>query len=147
MPPPKNVRTASIGPRKVEKVPRSAPVPNFNSLKPAWRLAKLELCGPFGWHEMTGEKLQEVVKKLGAFEALTWGEILVTQKHRNHSILVEKLSPSARRRLSELKLDDLDELVSLRLSGPNRVFGIREQGILLLMWWDPDHGVCPSHLS
>ena len=38
----------------------------------------------------------------------------------------------------------LDDVVSLRLSGPERVFGYLDNGVLVLLWWDPLHQVCPS---
>lgn len=38
----------------------------------------------------------------------------------------------------------LDDVVSLRLSGPERVFGYLDNGVLVLLWWDPIHQVCPS---
>ena len=35
-------------------------------------------------------------------------------------------------------------LVLRRISGPGRVWGIREEHVLDLLWWDPRHEVCPS---
>ena len=35
------------------------------------------------------------------------------------------------------------ELVSLRLSGKQRIYGIQDRGVLLLLWWDPDHKIYP----
>ncbi len=69
---------------------------------------------------------------------------LVGAKHRNHTVLVSRLSPEAQKRLREIKQDDLDELTSLRLSGRERVWGIRESGIFHLLWWDPEHRVFPT---
>ena len=36
------------------------------------------------------------------------------------------------------------DMHSLRLSGQERVWGILDQGVLSVLWWDPDHAVCPS---
>jgi hypothetical protein len=41
-------------------------------------------------------------------------------------------------------LDEFEDLVSLRLSARERVWGILAEGVLELLWWDPDHKVCPS---
>jgi hypothetical protein len=60
---------------------------------------------------------------------------------------VDKLVPEARRRLIQLKLEDIDELLSLRLSGKQRVWGILSEGVAALLWWDPDHRICPSRLK
>jgi hypothetical protein len=99
---------------------------------------------PYGWHEIKKEKLVEVCKKLGELEASTWSEIFVTRKKQNHSVSVAQLSKEAKDRLKELKLDEHEELISLRLSGPERVWGYRYMGALTLLWWDPGHQVCPS---
>jgi hypothetical protein len=74
---------------------------------------------------------------------MTWGEILVGSKKQNHSIAVHKLSSAAQKRLAALKLL-LEEVVSLRLSGRERIFGCLENGVLTLLWWDPLHQVCES---
>ena len=55
-----------------------------------------------------------------------------------------KLCSHAQKRLVEMKLDDVDEVHSLRLSGVHRVWGILTENVLTLLWWDPNHEVCPS---
>ena len=113
-------------------------------MKPSWRLNRLECTDNFGgWHKLTQDKAHEIRRKLSNFESMTWHEILVQGKKNNHQVPVYKLVPQARKRLDELKLDDAEELVSLRLSGAERVFGILEAGALLLLWWDPDHAIYP----
>ncbi len=106
----------------------------------------MDMGGPFSWQELSPAKLLEIRGKLAELEANTWHEILVDAKHRNHTVLVYRLSPQAKNRLRKIKQDDLDELTSLRLSGRERVWGIRENGILHLLWWDPEHRVCPAAL-
>ncbi|MEM7583554.1 MAG: hypothetical protein AAF560_09265 [Acidobacteriota bacterium] len=90
-------------------------------------------------------KAIEVSAKLKNFEMMTWSEILVAGKKRNHSIPLEDLSKPARDRLVEIKLDDRDALISLRLSGLERIWGFLEDGTFYLVWWDPEHRVCPSY--
>lgn len=103
----------------------------------------MELVAPYGWHTLDGSTLLYIREKLAHFETMTWNEILIAAKKRNHSIAVADLSPEAQQRLEDLGLG-LDEVVSLRLSGPERVFGYLENGVLVLLWWDPEHQVCPS---
>ncbi len=103
----------------------------------------MELVDPFGWHGVDAETLLSIRQKLAHFETMTWNEILVTGKKRNHSIAVEDLCLQAQHRLEEVGLA-LDDVVSLRLSGPERVFGYLDNGVLVLLWWDPLHQVCPS---
>jgi hypothetical protein len=128
---------------EVRKVPRSIPPASYHHLRPSWRVASMELVDPFGWHTVDAETLLSIRQKLAHFETMTWSEILVTGKKRNHSIAVEDLCLQAQHRLEEVGLA-LDDVVSLRLSGPERVFGYLDNGVLVLLWWDPLHQVCPS---
>jgi hypothetical protein len=127
------------------KVPRVAAAENADDLNPSWRIGLLECQDDFGaWHRLDPGTLHEIRSKLRSFESMTWHEILVDGKNRHHSIQTKKLVPRARTRLAEVKLDDLDELVSLALTGTQRIFGIRDHGVLKLLWWDPEHKICPS---
>ena len=127
------------------KQPRTAGLAGPPSqVHPSWRSGLLQTAGPYGWHELDRKKLFEVHEKLRGFESQTWHEILIDGKQRNHYVEVTKLAPEARKRLQELRLDDIDELVSLRLSARERIWGILESGVLKLLWWDPQHRVCPS---
>lgn len=50
---------------------------------------------------------------------------------------ISDIAPFAQARLKELRLDDFEQVVSLRLSGQERVFGIQDRRVLSLLWWDP----------
>jgi hypothetical protein len=125
------------------KVPRAVLTQSYHHLRPSWRVASMELVDPFGWHAVDAETLLSIRAKLAHFESMTWSEILVAGKKRNHSISVSAITPEARQRLEVIGLG-LDEVVSLRLSGAERVFGYLDNGVLVLLWWDPDHQVCPT---
>ena len=64
---------------------------------------------------------------------------------QNHTVSTSNLSKLARDRLTQMNLDDLDEITSLRLSSTERIWGILNQGILELLWWDPNHQVYPTN--
>ena len=102
---------------------------------------------PFGWHEIDAGKIRDIRQKLAHFESMTWNDILVKGKKRNHSVAVTALCSDARHRLIAMNLDSLEELVSLHLSGKERVWGFREGAVLQVLWWDPEHQVCPSLLK
>lgn len=123
------------------KTPQAESFPDFHKLHPAWRIGLLEMCDPFGWHELDKSKLEDIRKRLTALEKLTWKEILIDQNHWNHIIQIGSLTKDARHRLTDLHLDDLDEMVSLRLSWQERIWGFRVEGALTLLWWDPAHNV------
>jgi len=100
--------------------------------------------GPFAWRSVDYEILRRLHEKLASFESMTWDEIIVRDNRNNHFIPTKKLSKEARQRLEELKADDVDELLSIRLSGRERLFGIWDAGVVDLLWWDPQHKVCRS---
>jgi hypothetical protein len=55
------------------------------------------------------------------------------------------LCKQARERPEARRLNDIDELLSIRLSGTERVWGIFRKGVLQLLWWDPKQtGFCIS---
>lgn len=133
----------SAGGKRPSKSPAIAP--SYESplqLRPAWRIELLEKNGPYGWETIKGVLLwNTILPKLQNFETMTWGEILGSQ---NHEVQVSSLCSEAQKRLKMLKLDDIEHLVSLRLSGKMRIWGLKKHRVLRILWWDPKHQVCPS---
>jgi hypothetical protein len=103
------------------------------------------MCPPYGWHEIDPAMLAYIQNKLRAFESMTLSQIFLKAKKQNHGVEVYKLSLEARKRLSELGHDaTVEELYTLRLTARQRIWGIRECNTFQLLWWDPNHDVCPS---
>lgn len=128
------------------KTPKHINYNDSDSLNPAWRVSNLETVDPFGWHKITDQETMNVIReKLKGFESMTWHEILIKAKKQNHSIQREKLCPDAQKRLRALNLDDQDDFVSLRVTGEQRIWGIKQHNVLLLLWWDPGHKICPCN--
>ena len=86
----------------------------------------------------------KLLEKLSEYETQTWGQIISQSNGKNHYIEVEELCPEARSRLDQLRLSP-DTVISLRLNGKNRAFGLRQSNVLQLLWLDQNHEVCPSH--
>lgn len=103
----------------------------------------MDVDGPWCFYREGINRLRYVVGKLRNFETMTWNEI--KRCGGNHSIELTSLSAEARARLEEIRHNDEDALFSFRLSGRERVWGIRREALLHLLWWDPKHEVCPSH--
>lgn len=101
----------------------------------------MEMCDPFGWREIDGKLLLEIREKLKSFESMKLSEIIGKD---NHPVEVSRLCKRAQDRLDELHLDDIEQLLSLHLTGPKRVWGILEHNVVILLWWDPNHEICPS---
>jgi hypothetical protein len=132
----------------IGKAPKTRGNPeDYLQLTPAWRISKLHFKDPYGWHVLTIDDARTIHQKLLHLESMTWQEILV--KGRKHYHLIEKtqLCSSAQAHLEEMAIDDIDELLSLRLSGTERIWGILDRGIVQLLWWDPNHEICPSPLK
>ena len=90
----------------------------------------------------------EILPKLRMFESMTWQEILSAsgakkkgRGNHHHSVAVEKLSKDAQKRLKEIKLDDVESLFSLRLTGRKRLYGIRDGRVFKFIWYDREHEV------
>lgn len=127
------------------KRPRTEEEPTHNNEIISWHISLLEVVEPFGWHAIERDKLQDIREKLSHFENRTWNEILIGSKKQNHMVAVSKLCQAAQERLLEIKQDDIADLVSLRLSSRERIWGIRAKHVFKILWWDPNHLVCPSH--
>jgi hypothetical protein len=131
--------TPSLSP---SKIPKNSVNPNeFYEQKPAWRISKMVMNGDYGWEILDVQKLIVIKDKLSSFESMTWNEILTNPG--SHQVKIDKLSKEAQSYLEKMNYG-VDELLSLRLSGKERVWGILAEGILDILWWDPEHQVCPS---
>jgi hypothetical protein len=129
----------------IGKVPRGAAVDQSASQSFNWNLDKIDMAGPFGWHQSdVASLLQTVFPRLKHFETMTWGQIPSTG---SHEIEVGDLCKEAQQRLRELDLEEYDTLYSVRVQGKLRVFGIKDRALLRVLWWDPEHQVCPSALK
>lgn len=92
---------------------------------------------------------KSILKKLKDFEGMTWQEIDSasggkTKGTNNHFISFKEMIKDAQNRARELKLLEYEELYSLRLGGRNRLYGILNNGIFYIVWYDYDHSICPS---
>ena len=140
-------RTARGLSPQFKKEPRVPAEPDWNQWNPTWRIGRLDVGGPFSWKGVEGDVLDRIWQRLAYLEKMTWNEILIAGKKQNHAVSVGDLSNEAQDRLVEIGADDVDVLVSLRVSGQERIFGIRDRCVLELLWWDPHHRVCPSQKS
>lgn len=124
-----------------EKFPKAAE-PHVDGLPLAWRFSACDKGGSWAWTglDAAGE-YKRVMEKLHQFETMNWSEI---GRDGSHPIEVSKLAKGARDRLTRIKQNDLDDLMSFRLTGKNRVWCVRDRNIMRVLWWDPDHTVCPS---
>ena len=83
----------------------------------------------------------EISEKIKEYEKRKWGDIITDGI--NHPSEVEDLCAEARTRLVQLALDDHDRLFRFRFSGAQRLWGVREDDLFRVLWWDPLHKVWP----
>ena len=129
-----------------KQVPERLP-PSYGEC-PRWSLRRIDVdgCnGKWGWRRIPEGALWDMLSKLGHYETMTWGEIERNNK-RDHSTEVHKLEKPARHRLGEIGLGDEETLFRFRLSGTVRVWGRKHGHIFEVLWYDPDHEICPSPL-
>lgn len=108
-----------------------------------WRVSLLRRSGNWGWNDIQNAVLwNSVFVKMSNFESMTWAQI--KRGVRNHSIARSKLCRNAQKELDDQHLDDIEELFQLGLSGTERIWGVRIGRVFQILWWDPDHTVCPS---
>ena len=121
------------------KIPR-AEADNSN-LFIEFKVDQIDKEGPYGWNKFDSSCMKELMQKIFETQKLTWQ---VIAENGSHPISINKLVHHAQKRLTKIKKDDLDDLYSLRISGKKRIWGIRERNIFWILWWDPNHEVCPS---
>jgi hypothetical protein len=136
---------------KSKKIPKSLVFPSetktpkvgillTDSCHPEFKADQMDHGGSWQWNLDSGQ-LQEILQKIFSSQKLTWQEL---RNNGSHLVNRKDLSPEAQKRLDQMQKEDLDQLFSLRLTGRKRIWGIKEGNILWLLWWDPDHQVCPS---
>jgi len=91
-------------------------------------------------------QLDELRKKLVSYERMTWAEIDGASKSaegsKNHFVDVENLCKEAQKRLEALHLH-YNQLYSIALTGRQRLYGIVDEGVFNILWYDPEHEVYP----
>ena len=106
-----------------------------------WSVDRVDWDGPLGWRDVPiTELFRVIIPKLHNYETMKWSEI---EGASSHFVDLTDCSAEAQARAQEINLRE-DPLFSLRITGPKRVWGVRDIAILRLVWWDPRHTVCPS---
>lgn len=127
---------------------RPAAAPDQDRRRPgcfAWSFSRIDVDGRWSWHNLTRPEAREVYGQLAGMEQRTWLEAAGTGSAGTcKAIPITSLCRDAQDRLVELQIDDQDVIWEIRLGGQPRVWGIRAGDLFCLLWWDPDHEVCPS---
>jgi len=85
----------------------------------------------------------ELAEKLKSIEQRSWRHIAGNQG-RDHSVPFSHLINRAKELAVERKIDDFDEIWSFHFNGTQRLWGVKYNRRLMIVWWDPEHQICPS---
>lgn len=124
------------------KLPKSGNFQASSYSNLEFRAGQMDMEGPWGWNRFDPMNMQDLFHKIFDSQKLTWQTL---RENGSHLVQVNDLCTMAQKRLVELSKDDYEELFSLRVTGRKRIWGIKDGSILWLLWWDPEHEVCPSH--
>ncbi len=127
---------------KKRQTPVSPPVTSTQNKKLVWIVSRIDNSSKWGWHKITcPDFLRKIWKKMHNFETMEWVDILGTD---HHAIPISNIIRPAQKRLEELGHDDEETLVSFHIMGRERIWAIRSEEKVFLLWWDPNHEICPS---
>lgn len=141
-----------------KSVPAGPPEGSAQTQTICWHLGKFDWDGPWGLGACGDLDLRKLIEgTIAHFEDTTWANILSASGGKtkgrgtnSHAVNPSSLSSKAKKRLRDVPLDDTsDTIVSLRISGKVRLYGIRDGRVFQLLWYDPwhdikDKAVCPS---
>ena len=153
----KNIPTTSSdsnlkSPKQVRQDKERQP---YDHLPICWHLGKIDWDSPWGIGACENLDFRQLIDEtISNWETMTWAELYQAsggrrQGNNNHPILVSKLSSVAKKRLKDIKEDDIETIVSLRINSRERLYGIRAGQVCQILWYDPWHdnskkAVCPS---
>ena len=94
-------------------------------------------------------KYKAFLEKLIDYSSMTWADVK-KQTHdenssKHHFLSLASLSPEAVERLKAKQLEEYsDSIFSFALDNKLRLVGIRKNEDFHVLWYDPEHEVCPS---
>lgn len=139
---------------KAKQLPKAAEVrmaadpESYLKRTPVWRFSDFDWEGPWGHECVVAHvaKIRDHIEQhLASLETMTWQEILRAnggkgegKGNNSHEVSTDKFKPDVKQRLKEKKIF-ADTLFSLRLDAGTRLYGVRENHCLRLVFFDPYH--------
>lgn len=122
----------------------------YDDMVPAWMFDKIDRNGDFRF-DINREDFdsKEIMAKMISYSGMTWSKI-IRQTHddsrsKHHYLKINDLSKFAQDRLRTLGLEeDSDQIFSFAFNNKLRIIGLRERDKFHVLWYDPNHNVCPS---
>jgi len=119
----------------------------YKEQSPSWKFDRCDKIHPRWSLYHKGKFDTDLLKKLGVFEGLSWRDI-ERQTHDNnksssHFVKVNNLNKEAQSCLEDFRIFD-DELFSLRITNKERIYGLLNNGIFNIIWYDKHHEIYPT---
>jgi hypothetical protein len=128
--------------------PRGLPGAETSDKRICWRFKHVDHEGPWGFDQVDGKTLCAIMERLAHFEGMTVNELFNTNGYPGKDYDIPAIpNRTALDRLEACGLEDQTKIWCLRFSGEKRLFGILEDNIFHVIWWDPEHQVWPSKLK
>lgn len=102
----------------------------------------MDLDGDWGWNAVTPDELRRIAGEMKSLESMRWVDI--EKRKHTHDMPVAAICSEARARLRRIKNDDVDHISQLQIGKKGRLFGIRQEHVFRVLWWDPNHTVYPT---
>ena len=123
------------------KIPTYLGYPNLEGRYLSWRLSSADIDGPFSCSQFTPDDFKLLWDRLRAFEKMNVSQFRTANSF--HRVPTANITRIAKERLNKLKLDDIDIVYSFRITGTCRLWCMRHENILSVLWWDREHKVYP----
>jgi hypothetical protein len=123
--------------KKTPVIAEEAPL--YDDTKAAWRVSKIQIIDPYGFHELDAAGISKVKERLAALEGNTWSDIFIRDARHNHQIQINQLKcPIAKKWMAD-HFRDQPCLWTIRVTGIQRIWGILSEGAYQIVFWDPSH--------
>lgn len=134
-----------------KKIPKSTEdALSYLNKRPSWRFSRCDMEHEKWSVFQDGVLRDDIIEKLKSYEGMTWGEIQQASGgkaegngNNSHFENVSDFIKEAQKRIDELKLYE-DQLFSLRLKGKPRLYGIIDNGVFDVIWYDKEHEIYKS---
>lgn len=132
----------SVQPASEKRPVPGPPVPEDPQARIMFRLGLMDYGGPWGFDGLSSAHVKLIAESCRSWETLTVGEFRGLPSHVE--IAKEALINDAQERMIEIGLEEYDGLWHLRLGNKPRLWGLLDGHVFYVVWWDPEHEVCPS---
>lgn len=123
------------------KIPAYLGDPTLEGCHLCWRFSSADINGPFSCGSFTHNDFTQFWDRLRAFEAKSVAELKAAQCF--HGVPCANISKKAKERLKEIDKDDLDIVYGFHIMGKCRLWCMKHENILSVLWWDRNHEVYP----